>query len=204
MNKLSQNHFKDALGGGVSLKKIFVSVVGLIVLSVVTLLFFLVLPWSLLFVGINSLPNPPQPAIKYGEFPFRLEYEINGQRKVIQDTLICEYDGVGSDEGRGKFRKWKEKLASGKEEITLIQPSDSTEIFFFPGSAEYYMGDSHPSNSDSSHGRNDSSFPDALYKTIEGKITTSGLVTERQLLEEYSIKLIKWDASPPIKNNFVP
>ncbi len=49
-----------------------------------------------------------------GEFPFCLEYEIKGKRSVIQDTLICEYDGIGINEGQGKYREWKEHLASGK------------------------------------------------------------------------------------------
>ncbi|MEK4455904.1 hypothetical protein [Paenibacillus sp. FSL R10-2748] len=68
---------------------------------------FIALPWLLIFIGIQLEPNPSHPEIAYGKFPFRLEYEINGQRKVIQDTLICEYDGIGSNEARGKYRKWK-------------------------------------------------------------------------------------------------
>jgi len=74
---------------------------------------FTVWPWVMISLGISLLPNPPKPGITYSEFPFRLVYEINGERKVIEDTLICEYDGIGMDEGRGKYRKWKEHLASG-------------------------------------------------------------------------------------------
>ncbi|WP_350339123.1 hypothetical protein [Paenibacillus polymyxa] len=54
---------------------------------------YIALPWLLIFIGIQLELNPSRPEITYGKFPFRLEYEINGQRKVIQDTLICEYDG---------------------------------------------------------------------------------------------------------------
>ena len=50
------------------------------------------------------------PEIRYGEFPFRLEYEINGERFVIEDTVICEFDGIGWNEAQGKFRKWKDYL----------------------------------------------------------------------------------------------
>lgn len=56
--------------------------------------------------------------IRYGEFPFRLEYEINGRRELIEDTLIIKYKGIGIDEGRGKFRKWEDRLASGNKNIT--------------------------------------------------------------------------------------
>ncbi|TPG69643.1 hypothetical protein EEL31_14850 [Brevibacillus laterosporus] len=157
--------------------------------------YFTVWPWVMIFLGSSLLPNPPRPEVAYGEFPFRLEYEINGQRMVIQDTLICEYDGIGADEGRGKYRKWKERLASGNEEIILLKVNDTKEIDFFPGSAEYYMGDL-------DIGENDSSFPNAFYVEKDDGFTTSGSVVADQLLKEYNIKLISWDYTQPIKNNF--
>ncbi len=92
------------------------------------------MPWLLLFIGIQLGPNPPRPEITYGEFPFRLEYEINGERKVIQDTLICKFDGFGSDEGRGKYRKWKTRLASGNERLTLLKVDETMEIYYSGGS----------------------------------------------------------------------
>lgn len=83
----------------------------LLVLAVVV--YFSVLPWAMIALGMLISPNPPRPEITYGEFPFSLEYEINGHRKVIEDTLIGEYDGIGMNEGIGKYRKWKWRLASG-------------------------------------------------------------------------------------------
>jgi hypothetical protein len=88
---------------------------------VVALVTYLVFPWLLIFIGIQSKPNPPRPEITNGEFPFRLMYEVNGYQKVIEDTLIYEFDGYGADEGRGKYRKWKKRLASGNERITLLK-----------------------------------------------------------------------------------
>ena len=40
------------------------------------------LPWILLGIGIASLPNPPEPEVKYGEFPFKLVYEVDGEQKL--------------------------------------------------------------------------------------------------------------------------
>jgi hypothetical protein len=159
------------------------------------LIIFLNLPWLLLFIGIHSKPNPPHPEITYGEFPFRLEYEINGDRKVIEDTLICEFDGFGADEGRGKYRKWKQRLASGQKNVTLVRVNDSNEIYLFPGSAEYYMGDLDTD-------RNDSSFPNALYIQKDGRFTSGGIIRADELLSKHHIKLISWNPSQPVKNTF--
>jgi hypothetical protein len=164
-------------------------------LLIVAIIIYLALPWFLINIGIQLQPNPPRPEITYGEFPFRLEYEINGERKIVKDTIICEFDGFGSDEGRGKYRKWKEKLASGNERITLLKVNDTKEIFFSPGTPEYYMDDLESRKSGSS-------FPDAIFIEKDGRITTSGLITADELLKEYNIKLISWDAKQPIKNNF--
>lgn len=162
---------------------------------VIAISVYIAWPWLAILIGIQLESNPPRPEVTYGEFPFRLEYEINGQRKVVQDTLICEYDGIGADEGRGKYRKWKQRLASGNERIILLKVSESKEIEFIPGSAEYYLGDS-------DSGKNDSSFPNAVIISRDGRFTTESGILADQLLKEYNIKLISWDASQPITNHF--
>lgn len=149
-----------------------------------------------MYYGINSLPNPPEPAITYGEFPFRLEYELNGQRMVIQDRLICEYVGVGSDEGRGKYREWKGKLASGEERVTLLVVDENTEIYYSPGHANYYMGDMQE-NITFNH-----NSPDALVIRKDGKFTTYSRIEASELLQQYNIRLIRWDYTQPIENSF--
>lgn len=170
-------------------------IIWILLLLVGAIIVLISLPWAFLFIGLQLEPNPPAPDIRYGEFPFRLEYEIDGQRKVIEDTLLCEFDGFGSDEGRGKYRKWKQRLASGGTTEILLDVHLSKEISFFPGSAEYYMGES-------DNVENDSSYPNAVYFEKDGIVSISGFIPADQLFEEYQIKLISWDASPPIKNEF--
>jgi hypothetical protein len=154
---------------------------------------FIVLPWLLIYIGIQLQPDPPKPQVTYGEFQVRLEYEIDGQKKVIEDTLICKFNGIGSDEGRGKFRKWKQHLKSnGKSEFTLLKINDESAITFSPGSAEYYMGDSEDTE-------NDSSFPDAILEEVSG----FRFIYAKQLFNDYKIKLLKWEADPPIENTFL-
>ncbi|MEX1029266.1 MAG: hypothetical protein WDZ91_04370 [Paenibacillaceae bacterium] len=125
-----------------------------------------------------------------------MEYEINGQRKVIEDTLICEFDGFGSDEGRGKYRKWNQRLASGNENITLLKVDDTKEIYYPLGSTDYYMGDL------GKYETFNHIFPNAAFIEKDGRITHSGIISADQLLKQYNIKLINWDYTSPIKNNF--
>jgi hypothetical protein len=158
--------------------------------------------------GISILPNPSKPEITCGEFPLRLVYEINGETKVIEDTLICEYDGIGMDEGQGKYRKWKGHLASGKERLLLLEVDNPValrsdrkivkqEIYYPIGSARYYMGDM------KEYERYKQSFPNASYfEKYENGGASSGIIRADELLEKYNIKLISWDYTQPIKNKF--
>lgn len=175
---------------------ILLTVIVVLLIAVLIIIVFFTLQWFGIYTGIKLLPDPPSPEITYGEFPVRLEYEINGQRMVIQDTLICEYDGIGSDEGRGKYRKWKKRLASGNQRMTLLKVDNTKEIYYTPGSANYYMGDLDNAK-DYKH-----SFPDAAIIENDGRITSDGIISSDELLSKYNIKLISWDYSQPITNNF--
>lgn len=97
------------------MKTISVTLITVLIAFVAMLAYTTIWPWATMFFGISSFPNPTKPEITHGEFPFHLVYEINGETKVIEDTLICEYDGIGMNEGNGKYRKWKESLASGNK-----------------------------------------------------------------------------------------
>lgn len=180
---------------------IIVGVPLLLILAIIV--YFTVWPWAMIAVGISLLPNPSKPEITYGEFPFRLEYEINGERKVIEDTLICEYDGIGMDEGQGKYRKWKGYLASEKERLLLLEVDTPValrsdrkvvkqEIYYPIGSARYYMGDV------KEYETYKQSFPDACYsEKYEDGGTSSGIIRADELFEKYNIKLISWDYTQP-------
>ena len=61
----------------------FISIVGFFLFTVI--------------VFIWRTPAPPLPEITYGEFPFRLEYELNEKLHVIEDTLIVEFDGFWNE-----------------------------------------------------------------------------------------------------------
>jgi hypothetical protein len=184
---------------------------GIPFLIIVAILTYISLPWIFLHIGLQLLPNPPRPEITYEEFPFRLEYEINGNRKVIQDTLICEYDGIGIDEGNGKYRKWKKHLLSGNQKILLLNLDRGASgiafgnnktvnqvIYFDPGPAWYYMGDNEHGNGYKPP------FPNASFsEKYQDGSGANGIIQSDDLLKKYKIKLISWDYSQPIENKFI-
>ncbi|MBQ2840423.1 MAG: hypothetical protein IJE70_03665, partial [Oscillospiraceae bacterium] len=66
----------------------------------------------------NVRPHCPT----YGEFPFKLEYELNGKKYTVEDVWVCEFNGFGSNEGFGKHRQWKGKVKStGEDKIVLLE-----------------------------------------------------------------------------------
>ncbi len=162
-------------------------------------------------VFIWRTPAPPLPEITYGEFPFRLEYELNEELHVIEDTLIVEFDGFGMNEGIGRYRRWTSRLASGEDLVLLLEVSDNKQIFYFPGPANYYMGDR-------LNGYNHT-FPSASFIERERGITRRDILHDKELLEQfgpldqntineeellnqYNIRLVNWEISEPIVNNF--
>lgn len=170
---------------------------GIILSIILIVVVFFTVPWITLYVGLHSLPSPPPPEILYGEFPFRLEYEMNGRRIVVKDTLICEYDGVGVNTGSGKYHKWKEYLASGNERVTLLKISDTKEIYYPVGYAKYYMG------YNSSGVTYEHAFPNANLLVTSGNTTHISTISAEELLNKYNIKLISWDYTEPIKQKHV-
>lgn len=174
----------------------------LILFAIYGLFVIFIAKWGFLFMF-----NPPSPKIKYGEFPFRLTYEINGEQKVIEDTIICKFDGFKSEGTNGIHRKWKTYLKSGNERLTLLDlrsleevnefRQTMLELYFYYGNAEYYMGDI-GDRQRSAQGLDRVSYH---YQNTDGTTGGSSYKVD-EAYEKYKIRLISWEPSPPIQNTF--
>lgn len=68
----------------------------------------------------------PPPSRQRGTFPFRLIYEADGQRQIVEDTQICEFKGrTCTFEGRKNV--WQSTLASGQSQ-RVIQQKDRDQV----------------------------------------------------------------------------
>ena len=163
------------------------------------------------FGGLNFLIPVPRPTVTYGEFPFRLEYEVNGNTKVIEDIIICEFDGFEVWGESGKYRKWKTYLKSGTDKscsgrITLLNMRNLNEkddfgntileFFFSYGNAEYLMGEEWHKSKAEIH-----SYIEFLYQNEDGMVCGSSYNADIAY-ERFKIRLISWECAPPIENKF--
>jgi hypothetical protein len=172
-------------------------------------------PWLTIYLGLSALPNPAKPEITHAEFPFTLTFSINGEQKIIKDVLICDYDGIGIDEGHGKYRKWKSHLASGEKRVLLFKSTNldhpfgwtnnqklvKQEIYYNPGDPGYYMGDP-----DDIYSSFKPDFPNAsVYELYDDGHVEDGPIIDledKDKFEMFYIKLIHWSFPKPIKNKF--
>ena len=176
-----------------------------IVIALIYILFYILVVSGTIFMFYS---NPPTPEMQYGEFPFTLTYELNGEIKVIRDTVICEFDGFINRGAAGKSRRWKTTLKSGNDRLTLLDlrplkeenelEQTILELYFYYGTGAYYMGDT---ENPFARGAQDFDWIDYTYQTKDGKIGGSGFRAE-EAFEKYKIRLISWECAPPIENKF--
>lgn len=152
---------------------------------------------GLMFVALSA-PVPKEPKITYGEFPYRIEYEIDGKSFIIEDVLICEYAGVGFSAGNDKERKWKSHSKSSDGDLLLLLKDGRKKVYLHLGGAEYYMNEEifHPSHIIDSISI---IFDEGTGYTHSVKIPED---SSNELMEKYKIKVIDWELAAPIKNSF--
>ena len=171
----------------------------------------------LLFAGLFLLlrgeeQKPPQ--IVTGEFPFVVEYEMNGENFVIEDTVVCEFNGYDlSALTFNKPRSWRSKLKSGEKEKLLIIREDNkpsaikegrhnewAELRVFYGSEEHYMGD--PTAKSLTHRYPQFIYYETYTENGESRYRWGTELTEEDLKKYFGITVKRFEFSEPIKNKF--
>ena len=153
------------------------------------------------------------PEIKEHEFPFCIEYSIGDKTYVINDTIICEYNGLTSEYGHhSPIRDWRRKLKSTNDEYTdllIVKEYDKQSfvknrtnhcvyLFIGMGSAAYYMGEKQYKNTEKPCFYIEECFFDSSGKYSAEKI----VLTEKQLNDYFDIQIIQFNFSKPIKNRY--
>ena len=170
----------------------------IIALSPVILLLLGLLGWATASIIGTWLftPNPPKPQVTYGEFPFEVVYEIDGEIITINDVYVCEYVGIGANAGYGKHRTWKGYIKSTGEENLILLEDGSLKLACSLGGPKYYMSD--PSMPTQEYA------PKIFYIISPDEFggTSSGVMDIEPILEQYKITLVSWKLSEPIPNSF--
>ena len=183
------------------MNKELLGIIFTIVVFIVGAVAYIMYPWIGIEMHTRRLPDPPMPAITYGEFPFRLIYELNGEQIVIEDVIIAEFAGVRRA-GGSATRIWTRRLASGNSILTLLEIDDVYAIGINPGrSAAFYMGDPYMSNVRLTFPSDETVNPTFIFNMKDGSMSTS-IISESELFEIHGIRIISWEPSPPIVNSF--
>ena len=149
-----------------------------------------------------------EPTITEGEFPIYLEYEINGERYIIDDIVVCSYNGFDTT-GLVPSRRYDVSLKNESNK-TLMVFEDNTEskltkgrineeasIRLHIGNGGYYLGD--PEDAD----RGPKIRYTEEYQTGPKESTITGTDLSYEQLEElFGIKVIRFEFSSPIDNTF--
>lgn len=195
-------------------------IVALVLVCVIGVL-IIASPWIILGVGLWLSPAPPKPEITYGEFDFKLVYEIDGEIKTIEDTIICEFDGFNIDEANGKTRRWKEAFKNENvnelyafrvEQIDnpefneykngrkpdynqiVLKNIDHYKVLLRVADAEYFLGEL------------DDKTPSPIEPTIQVYDKSICYYKDpkqsEEFLELHNFKIISWECDEPIENKF--
>jgi len=180
--------------------------IGMFIISVLVLL-LVVLPFILWGAdGIDfytelyelcTVTDPPKPEITYSESPFTFVYELNGEEKVIEDTLICEYDGILVYGGiPNKKIEWEYSLKSGNKRLTLLQIDATNEIYIpLPDLRELKEENGEEVYSIAPYRYDAEDDPQHNRRGF--------YVSDEELLNKYGIRIISCEmASPPISKQY--
>lgn len=184
------------------MKKDLIAVIGIALIPIVMIgIYFLMVISGAIFL-FN--PNPPKPEITYGEFPCRITYELNGEKKVIEDVIICEFDGFENLGSAGKYRKWKSRLKSGNERLILLKINETSELYCSYGSGEYYMDDLRYQTREEYEKFRESNF-ETYFITFgnldQGEFKSSSVSVD-EALKKYNLRILDIQFAKPIENSF--
>ena len=179
-------------------------IIGGVILGVLAVLIIVAyIPWLIVLFAFFFGETPEKPEIKYGEFDYSLVYEINGETKTINDTLVCEYDGISYNLD-GKSIKWNSYIKGAKikgskdQDDYVIFENDEYRIYIYlPTDARYFMDD--PAYE--LYGFEDPGEPWFGYEYLNsGEGTEYPIFSEEEYAEKFGTKIISWEIEGPIEN----
>lgn len=168
---------------------------------------------GLLYIIYDIFISNNVPQITYGEFPFYVEYEKDGEKYVIEDTVICEFEGFDTSLGFQTIRTWSAKLKSGDENKCVLTREENSPSVLTPGrtntlsrlvldygSPEYYMDD--PVGWSKVDRKACFEYREIWKESEKVSNTEHTKLSKRKLEKHFGIKIIKFECSKPIKNKF--
>jgi len=174
-------------------------------------IFIIIVAYLMLVSGVIyalTIPSPAKPEIKYGEFPFTITCELNGEEYTVEDVVICKYDGIKNISDSELGRCWKSYLQSDTERtsevlLLLIEDGDITyELSSYYGDPAHYMGDYTYQSDYYSTSRLYDCEQVILYQWENDKRTFGEKITQEESMERFGFRIVEKQFSQPIENTF--
>ena len=142
-------------------------------------------------LGEALFDRPGKPKIKHGEFPFELVYEYNGQQFTVNETIICDYEGISFFLEGGNSREWNCYITNNDDygRYYLDETKHPTLYIQMPLYAEYYMG------------ALDVGVEYATPYIFFTDNSTGTTYYEQDLMDVVGAKIISWELSSPLEGN---
>ena len=156
----------------------------------------------------------PEPQIKDGEFPFVVQYTLNGEKYLILDTVVCVWDGYDMSNGFPVIpysRSWDARLKSGNESKRTLMEFDAnsesklvkgrinaeSRLVLYYGSGGYYLGDPNDAQ------KHPCINYVEIYKISDAvSRTESTEISVEQLKNCFGLEITQFEFSNPIDNKF--
>ena len=178
--------------------KIPLIIAGVLLGLLVILVFIAYIPWLIVLLAYFFGESPEKPEIRYGEFDYSLVYELNGEIKTINDTLVCEYDGISRNLD-GKSIDWNSYIkGTKKQDGYLIYENDECRLYIYlPTDARYYMDEPDYEI----YGMDFDREPWLSYEYVNfGPETEYQMFSEEDYKEKFGVKIVSWEIEEPIEN----
>ena len=186
--------------------KVIILIAIAVIITVMSFL-FIVIKFPAIMDAITPNAQEIEPEIKYAEFPIKIEYTLNGEPKIAENVLICEFKEIEHtswlekvNTGVSSYRIWDSKFKDNQKvaPIVLFDNTDIT-IDYALGSASYYMND---------HEAKEFYYPG--FRVFEphpsGERICKSFKTmeelENYILDKYGIDIINCVLPTPIENSF--
>ena len=154
----------------------------------------LVAMFASLFSGCATVM--PIPEIKEGRFDFSVTYEINGEEKTYFGVYVCKYAGIYV-RVYGNGRMWDDYIeGTDSDNFVAVETTDDITLYidfgfypeYFMADPDYFVGVPQP----------------ALWiEYYDDEIGGTNLLGEqKEIFENYGIKIISYQYPEPIANSF--
>ena len=177
--------------------KVALIIGGVLLGTLILLVLIAYIPWILVLCAVFWGESPEKPEIKYGEFDYSLVYELDGETKTINDTLVCEYDGISYNLD-GKSLEWKTYIKGTKDQdnYLIFENAEYKLYIYLPADARYYMDDPNYETYDL-----DDIEPWLVYEYVnDGPDVEYQMFSDEEYEENFGAKIISWEIEDPIEN----